>query len=235
MDKAQEATTLTTDGPVESTPENRKLVRRAWWVAGGAALLSVASFWIDKNVMAAVTLEALPGDVAKAIMLSEAFAHAFGVAAILLTVWLLDPAAQQRLPLLLATTIGSGLPVHLLKRTVARLRPSAWDFEGPIGNTFLGWFPWRERGWGAIGDAAIQSFPSAHTALAVSLAWGLACCYPRGRWLFATLAILASVQRIVVHAHYPSDVAAGAAIGTLTFALCADPRCLGRWLLPASR
>ena len=235
MDKVQEATTSTTDGAVASAPENRNLVRRAWWMAGATALLSIASFWIDKEVVSAMTLEALPGDLAKAIMLSEAFAHVFGGAAILLAVWLLDKAAPQRLPLLLAATIGSGLPVHLLKRTVARLRPSAWNFEGPIGKTFLGWFPWRDRGWEALGDAAIQSFPSAHTALAVSLAWGLSYWYPRGRWLFATLAVLASVQRIAVHAHYPSDVAAGAAIGTLMFALCADPRCLGRWLLPSAR
>ncbi len=197
-------------------------------VAGGL------SFWIDIPVTRSLMQGGLPGDFTKAIMISEAFAHTFGVAMILLGVWLLDPAGRSRFPVLIASTIGTGPPAHLLKRLVGRSRPAAWDFSGSIGETFIGWAPWRFRGVEALGDASIQSFPSAHTALAVALAWGLAWSYPRGRCYFAVLATLAGLQRIVAGAHYLSDVMFGAALGTLVFALCVDPRLLGRFLLPAA-
>ncbi len=211
-----------------------RIVRWAWWTALVTATLVVPAFWLDKAVSRALVPDAWPGDLLKLVMLSEAFAHTFGVAAILIAVWLLDADSARRLPLLLAATLGSGIPVQLVKRIVGRLRPSAWNMEGPIGDSFVGCCPWRTSGWEALSDASIQSFPSAHTALAVALGWGLSWAYPRGRWLFGLLAVLAGLQRVVAHAHYLSDVLAGAALGTLAFALCADPRFFGKWLDPDS-
>ena len=37
--------------------------------------------------------------------------------------------------------------------------------------------------------------------------------YPRGRWGFAVLALTASVSRVIVHAHFPTDIAAGLILG----------------------
>lgn len=64
-------------------------------------------------------------------------------------------------------------------------------------------------------SAAYQSFPSAHTSGAFALAAGLAWFYPNGRALFYFLAGDVAVQRVLRHAHYPSDVVAGAVLATV--------------------
>ena len=68
-------------------------------------------------------------------------------------------------------------------------------------------------------DATRQSFPSGHMATAVGLAWGLSALYPRGRWLFATLAIFVGCQRLDEGSHYLSDLVFGAAVGSLVAAI----------------
>jgi undecaprenyl-diphosphatase len=91
-----------------------------------------------------------------------------------------------------------GLTVTIVKRWIGRVRPSS---QGPFAYEPFSWRP----------DYA--SFPSGHatTAFAVLVAIGIL--IPRVRpalWIYA-LAIAAS--RIIVDAHYPSDVIAGAAFG----------------------
>jgi membrane-associated phospholipid phosphatase len=46
--------------------------------------------------------------------------------------------------------------------------------------------------------------------------------YPRGRWLFTIFAGLAMLQRLDAHAHYLSDVLAGAALAFLLAAIYAQ-------------
>ena len=64
-------------------------------------------------------------------------------------------------------------------------------------------------------SAAYQSFPTAHTSGAFALAAGLAWFYPNGRALFYFLAGDVAVQRVLRHAHYQSDVVAGAVLATV--------------------
>ncbi|MBC8115904.1 MAG: phosphatase PAP2 family protein, partial [Candidatus Saccharimonas sp.] len=55
---------------------------------------------------------------------------------------------------------------------------------------------------------------------AVGLAVVLAAWYPRGRWLFATLAVLVGMNRMQCLAHFPSDVFSGAALGWIVGSCC---------------
>ena len=64
----------------------------------------------------------------------------------------------------------------------------------------------------------------------MGLALGMTRLYPHGRWLFLTFASLATLQRMVVGAHYPSDCLCGAAVGLVVAALVMDSRVGGAWL-----
>ena len=70
------------------------------------------------------------------------------------------------------------------------------------------------------------SFPSGHTLHAVSFTILICASYPQLAWLCIPFAVLVAASRVVLGLHYPSDVLAGASIGTgVAFATL--------WLLPA--
>jgi membrane-associated phospholipid phosphatase len=156
----------------------------------------------------------IPNGVRQIFQLSEGFGHGFGVGAIILAVYLLDRPRRRAVPRLLTMAFGAGLAADIFKLLVLRTRPRDFDFAaGNVWDTFVRWLPLG-------GPSGTQSFPSAHTATAVGLALGLAWLYPRGRWLFAAMAVLVACQRIESTAHFPSDVLFGAALGFLVAAGC---------------
>ncbi len=57
------------------------------------------------------------------------------------------------------------------------------------------------------------SFPSGHTLHAVSFAWQACAHFPELGWVLLPLAALIAGSRLVLGLHYPTDVAAGAALG----------------------
>jgi undecaprenyl-diphosphatase len=59
------------------------------------------------------------------------------------------------------------------------------------------------------------SFPSGHTLHAVSFSLVLLSYYPQLYWLAVPFTVLVALSRVVLGLHYPSDVLAGAAIGSL--------------------
>src|SRR4029078_10475841 len=100
-----------------------------------------------------------------------------------------------------------------IKLFVARTRPHATHNLATVSYTFVAALPLLNIA--ALKDGYghhVQSFPSAHAATAVGLAIALSHLYPRGRWLFAMFAALAMLQRLDAHAHYVSDILAGAAL-----------------------
>jgi membrane-associated phospholipid phosphatase len=105
-----------------------------------------------------------------------------------------------------AGALGAGLCADVLKTLVARVRPREFNFQGTVTDTFHSFFP------GAAGGSQIQSWPSAHTATAVGFCLALSTVFPRGRWLFVSLAVLVAVQRIEAGAHYLSDTVFATAV-----------------------
>ena len=157
----------------------------------------------------------------------ETFGHGFGVALLLVVLHQLDPARRWAIPRLLICALAAGGLADVLKMLVLRTRPYECALTGSVWSTFGPCF----SAWGAGSPG--QSFPSAHTATAVSFAAALVWLYPQGRLLFPLLAILVGCQRMVCGAHYPSDVLIGAAAGCLV-AQCflrvgPLPRWLDRW------
>ena len=188
--------------------------RRRWLLPALLALAGVLALMIDLPLARWVAAGHCPDELRKICGLAEVFGHGFGVAAIVLTIYVLDPVHRRMLPRVLAASLGSGIVANCFKLLVARTRPHRFELTDQVGQTFVDWLPlWRA-------GSANQGFPSSHTAVAVGLAIALVALYPRGRRLFPALAVLAALQRIVVNYHFLSDVFWGAAVGALFGGLC---------------
>jgi undecaprenyl-diphosphatase len=68
-------------------------------------------------------------------------------------------------------------------------------------------------------DVHSSSFPAGHAATSAAGAVLLSFVFPRAWPLFAVLAVAIAYSRLYVGVHYPSDVAAGAAIGVVCGAI----------------
>ena len=203
---------------------------QTWWrqpswrllcVAGLSGLLTIANLSFDSSLSASVMGWHVPGDLRKAINLSEVFAHGFGAAAILGTLLYLAPQRRTVLYLAVLLTLLSGLTANGLKGIVVRVRPHSQESIRVSGTATAQ--PAEESSLEVVEasfwDARQRSFPSGHAATAWGLAIGLTLAYPRGGWLFASFATLACFQRLSSGAHFPSDVLAGACIAFLWAAI----------------
>jgi membrane-associated phospholipid phosphatase len=145
----------------------------------------------------------------------------WGVLILAVVAVLMDPKRWTRLPLLLTSSLGAGILVDIAKLCVSRSRPHSIDdlASATFLSTFNGLFPIFSAG------SAGQSFPSGHTATAAGMAVALAFMYPRCRWLFAPMALGVAASRVIVHAHFPTDVAAGLILGVIWAWMCHSDRC----------
>lgn len=107
---------------------------------------------------------------------------------------------------LFTTVAASGLAADLIKVTVCRARPKLLLQQGIYGFELFGWS--LEHAW--------QSFPSGHSATALSAALSLSLLLPRFRPVFITAGIVIAVSRVVLCQHYLSDIVAGSALGVVT-------------------
>jgi membrane-associated phospholipid phosphatase len=107
-------------------------------------------------------------------------------------------AKLQYLLLALVVPIIAG---ELIKWVVGRGRP----FVGPDPFTFSHF----------SGASAYASFPSAHAITSVALAFAVSTLWPRLRVPMVAYALLIIATRLVLLAHHPSDVTAGAVFGVI--------------------
>jgi lipid A 4'-phosphatase len=96
---------------------------------------------------------------------------------------------------------ASGIATDVLKVICGRARPKLLFIDNIYGFT-----------WGAT-QADYWSFPSGHATTVAALATALFLLWPRGLPLYVIAALLVMASRLVLNAHYTSDVVAGAAIG----------------------
>ncbi len=92
---------------------------------------------------------------------------------------------------------------ELIKWVVGRGRP----FVGGEANAF--------KFSHFAGTEAYASFPSAHAVTAAALAFAVSAVWPRARGVMIIYALLIIASRLVLVAHHPSDVTAGAVIGVV--------------------
>jgi membrane-associated phospholipid phosphatase len=188
--------------------------------AGLLVCLGVAALPLDLPVARWLDQHTLRGDVRKLLLLSEVFAHGYGVCAILLTIWVVQRPRFGIMLRLICCSLGAGLLADVFKLFIWRTRPARFDLTGDVLDTFQGFLPWISGPIGNAFNRAQTSLPSAHTAVAFGLATVLGWMFPRGRGLFYVFAVMVAMQRIMVGAHFLSDVVWGAAVSFLVARLC---------------
>ena len=120
------------------------------------------------------------------------------------------------------TALGGlpGLVTAIVKRIIGRGRPvieaGAPDFQ------LLAWLDWT-----------YQSFPSGHATTGFALCFTVSFLAPRAFAWMLMLALLISMSRIVVGAHYATDIVGGAIIGTLGAYLVRNVFASRGWLFEA--
>ena len=108
-----------------------------------------------------------------------------------------------RLQFIFCAVAFSNLVGEVLKYCIGRGRP----FVGGEANAFhFSHF---------AGNPAYYSFPSGHATTAFALALAVSAIWPQARVAMAVYAVIIAASRLVLLAHHPSDVVAGALIGII--------------------
>jgi membrane-associated phospholipid phosphatase len=112
-------------------------------------------------------------------------------------------SAQKSL-FIFSTVAASGILVDIIKVIAGRFRPVLYFNRGLFGFDFFHI------------DSDYLSFPSGHSATAMSIMVALGKLFPEFRFLFYVTGAIIASSRAVITAHYLSDVITGALIGVLT-------------------
>jgi lipid A 4'-phosphatase len=193
------------------------MARIGLWAAGIALVEIVAIGWIDRP-LAAYFREAgtvwrpffgpigsLGVAMPYLIVLGVAFVVLrWGSSLSFLAAWAPRMRAATRIPALLFSGIAvSGIVVDVIKVIVGRPRPKLLFSAGSYEFSWIGL------------SADHWSFPSGHAATAAALAAALWCLWPQPVLLYVIGAALIAASRVVMGAHYLSDVVMGGFIGVV--------------------
>jgi membrane-associated phospholipid phosphatase len=110
-------------------------------------------------------------------------------------------AVMVRLGFLFIAIGLPGLFVAIVKRMIGRARPLVTGIADPY---VFGPFVWTPK---------YASLPSGHATTAFAVLTAFGALWPRTRPILLIYALLIATSRVMLTAHYPSDVAAGAIVG----------------------
>ena len=195
----------------------RKLARHSLWLsAAGAALVIVLMVAFDQTEIQLMPPRGTPSlwpiriltDFGKDEYLLSALGAALVVLALVAaglhgTRRTLLLGLGTRLQFIFLSIAVSAFVAEILKYVIGRGRP----FVGGKANPF-NFVPFE-------GTGAYASLPSGHAVAAFALAFAVSALWPRLRMFMFTYAIVILLTRLVLVAHHPSDVVAGALVGTV--------------------
>ena len=179
-----------------------------WKTLAALVILAIVSFNLDELGSMAFQVVDLPGDVDQELRSLQQFGQFGSLVLLTIVVLRLERPALRRtlLDLGLALLLGA-LVCNGLKTLVGRARPAFGtpDEFHPLWSGVETTMSWSQ----------LASMPSSHTMAAAVTATWIALVVPRLRWLGFGLVAVVGVARIRFGHHWPSDVFAGAAIGSL--------------------
>ena len=108
-----------------------------------------------------------------------------------------------RFGFLFVAIAAPGLFTTIVKRLIGRARPYVGGYDNPFLYKPFIWQP------------AYASMPSGHATTAAAAAVAIGAVWPRARPLMWLYALMIMFSRVVVVAHHPSDVLAGALVGAV--------------------
>jgi membrane-associated phospholipid phosphatase len=115
-------------------------------------------------------------------------------------------AVMVRVGFLFTSIALPGLFDAIIKRMIGRARPTVSLTAGHVDPFLFKPFIWR---------ADYASLPSGHATTAFSVMVAVSCLWPRARTVVLLYAVAIALSRIFVLGHFPSDVIAGAVVGTV--------------------
>ena len=143
------------------------------------------------------------GDVKRETAFLAQWGQSIATPLVTLIIYQLDPPHRRAALFMFAAVLTTSIICFILKRLLGRVRPNkegAGRFLGPsFGH-----------------DSQRESFPSSHSACAITLSVFLAHLYPPAAITFIALGITTAILRYVLDAHFPSDVLGGVAIGYIS-------------------
>lgn len=171
-----------------------RLPRLRWWVLVVGLALAGVMLLVDQPAVDWLSRDPTRSALARPL---DFIMSAGGLVVILALMNCYPNRVRLWVGFLLPMLLSAGM-AHGLKWLIGRARPLAE--EGPLAFDFF---------------TRDTSFPSGHTAGAVSAAVLLGIYFPRARWVFYFFAACTAFKRILDRWHYPSDVFAGAVVGLL--------------------
>jgi membrane-associated phospholipid phosphatase len=118
---------------------------------------------------------------------------------------------------------GAGLITSLIKNILGRARPKLFDTVGALDFKLFAFSPEH------------ASFPSGHATNIFAFATVIAMLWPQGRVLLYTVAVWIAASRVLIGAHYFTDVVVAALIGTAFPYIVRERFAARRWLFERTR
>jgi len=194
---------------------------------------------IDLAIARALRSLVFGGDIRRELETLQQWGAAGSIVIASVVVWRMDPRRRLRLLDWLASLLVLIPVVTAMKMLIGRVRPGAGILvEGATtleyaslrhpgtmieypGELLWPWGAWPLEGKGVVHawefwrgiSSDLWSMPSSHTAYAVAMSVFIGLTYPRLRALAIVMAVIVGLSRVILNAHYPSDVVVGACIG----------------------
>jgi membrane-associated phospholipid phosphatase len=195
----------------------RRSARHVLWLAAGLSALIIAlMYWLD-----AAEIRLMPPRGTASLwpfrILTDFGKSAYvlwALAGLLFAVLVISAAARGTLRSLLLG-LGTRLQFIFLAVLVPVLAGEVLKIAVGRGRPFVGGDASAFHFSHFHGSEAYQSLPSGHAITAFALAFAVSALWPRLRYLMLLYALVIAATRLVLLAHHPSDVVAGALVGVV--------------------